>query len=108
MAGEIDFRKMGKSTLFQDLKIASDDKAITWDEWDVEKLQDTHQIRMKKRISEDVNIDFKKFIAGERIDESIRGTDEIQLEYKLHPNNSLKMVVWQDRDFLGFEHKDKF
>ena len=34
--------------------------------------------------------------------------DEVQLEYKLHPNDSLKVTVGQDKDFLGLEHKDKF
>ncbi len=108
LAGEMDLRRIGKGNFFDDIRMTSDDKAITWDGWDTRKAQDVQEVRMKKRLSEDINIDVKKFIAEERIDESIRDADEVRLEYKLHPHDSLKMMVGQDRDFLGFEHKDKF
>lgn len=108
LAGEMDLRRIGKNSFFEDIRITSDDKAIMWDSWDTKKLQDIREVRMKKRLSEDINIDVKKFIAEERIDESIRDTDEVRLEYKLHPHDSLKIMVGQDRDFLGFEHKDRF
>lgn len=108
LAGEMDLAKLGKESLFDDIKLVSDDKAITWDGWGATKAQGVQKITMTKKLSDDINIDFKKFMAEEKIDESIRDNDEVQLEYKLHPHESLKLMVGQDKDFLGFEHKDKF
>lgn len=108
LAGEMDLRNMGKNNLFDYIKIASDERAITWDGLDVTKSQGVQEVRMEKKISEDLNIDFKKFVTDNRVDESIRDSDEVQLEYKLHPNDSLKLMVGQEKDFLGIEHKDKF
>lgn len=108
LAGEMDLRKLGKSSLFADLEIITDDKAITWDEWDAKKERGLNEITMKKRLSEEVNLDFIKYISEESVGESLKNADEVQLEYKLHPNDSLKMVVGQDKDFIGLEHKDRF
>ena len=108
LGGEIDLRKMGKTNLFSDIKIATDDRAITWDGLNITKVQDAQEVRMEKKLSDDINIDFKKFVADGKVDESLRYGDEIQLEYKLHPNDSLKVMVGAEKDFLGFEHKDKF
>ena len=108
IAGEMDLRKMGKNTLFENIKLSSDDRAITWDGWNTKKVQDVQEFNMKKKINDDIDLNFKKFIAEEKVDESMRETDEVQVEYKLHPNNSLRMMVGQKKDFFGFEHKDKF
>lgn len=108
LAGEMDLRKFGKAGLFSNIKIASDDKAITWDNWNTSRAQNVQEVKMTKKLNEDVNLDFKKYIAEEKIDESIRDKDEVGFEYKLHPNDSLKMSVGQDKEFFGFEHKDKF
>lgn len=109
IAGEMDLSKIGKSAIFDNLKLASDDKAITWDEWRSAGTQGSVQeVSMKKRISGDLSVDFKKFVAESKIDESMKDKDEVGLEYKLQPNDSLKMMVGQDSKFLGLEHKDKF
>jgi len=108
LAGELDLSKMGKNNLFEDIRIATDDKAITWDGWDSKNVQGVQEVRMKKKVTDDFGIDFKKFITEDKIDESVRETDEVYLEYKLHPNESLRMMVGQDKNFLGLEHKDKF
>lgn len=108
LAGEMDLRHTGMAALFKDIKIVTDEKAITWDEWDARKLKDVQEVRMKKKLNEEVSIDFKQYIKKDAIDESTRDKDEVQLEYKLHPHDSLKMVVGRDEDFLGLEHKDKF
>jgi len=55
-----------------------------------------------------INIDFKKFLNDERIDEGSRYEDEVKLEYELNSNDSLKMMVGSNNDFFGVEHKDKF
>ena len=108
LAGEMDLRKIGKNSLFEDIKVTTDDKAITWDGWDSKGLGGVQEVRMKKKITDDFDIDFKKFVTEKKIDESMRDTDEVYLEYKLHPNESLKMMMGQDKNFLGLEHKDKF
>ena len=84
------------------------DKAINWDGWDTNKVHNIREVSMKKRISDDIDINFKKFTSEDTIDESLKSKDEVQLEYKLHPNDSLKVMVGQDEEFLGIEHKDKF
>jgi len=63
---------------------------------------------MQKRLNDDLNIDFKKVFADDRVDESLRNTDEVGVEYKLQPNDSLKLSVGAEKDFFGYEHKDKF
>ena len=108
LAGELDLRKIGKGNLFDDIKLVTDDMAITWDEWNATKLQYDEAVTMTKKLNEDFSIDFKKIVQDGKIDESSRDSDNVQLEYKLHPNDSLKMVVGQDSNFLGLEHKDKF
>ena len=108
LEGEIDIRKIGKNAFFDNIKLSSPDNAINWDGWKSARVQDVQEIRMNKRINDDINIDFKKFVADEKVDESIKDNDEVGFEYKLHPKDSLKMVVGKDREFLGLEHKDKF
>jgi hypothetical protein len=108
LKGEIDLSKMGKGNIFGGVLISSDDNAITWDGWNMTKTQDEEEVRMEKRLNDDLNIDFKKVLANDRIDESLRNTDEVGLEYKLHSNDSLKLSVGAEKDFFGFEHKDKF
>jgi hypothetical protein len=108
LEGEMDVRKIGKNSFFDNIKLSSADNAINWDGWKSAKTQDVQEIRMNKRLSDDINVDFKKFVADEKVDESIKDKDEVGFEYKLHPNDSLKMVVGKDREFLGLEHKDKF
>ncbi|MFH0763708.1 MAG: hypothetical protein V1927_01735 [Candidatus Omnitrophota bacterium] len=108
LAGEMDLRKMGRANLFDNIRITTDESAISWDGLAVTKAQGIQEVRMGKRLSDDVNIDFKKFITDEKVDASMKYGDEVQLEYKLQPNDSLKMTVGAEKDFFGFEHKDKF
>lgn len=108
LAGEINLARLGKGNMFDDIKIASDDRAVMWDGWNTSKTQDSESINMKKRLNDNINLDFKKFVADQTVDESIRDKDEVQLEYKLNGKDSLKMMMGQDKDFFGLEHKDKF
>ena len=108
LAGEMDMSKIGKASLFKDVKLTSDDNAITWDSWDVAKRPDTQEISMRKKLNEDFDVGFKKVIADDKIDASQRSSDEVRLDYKLQPNDSLKVTVGQESNFFGFEHKDKF
>lgn len=106
--GEIDLKKAGKGNPFDGVRISSDDNAITWDGWNTTRTQGEEEVRMKKRLNDDFNIDFKKVFADDRVDESLRNTDEFGLEYKLQPNDSLKLSFGAEKDFFGYEHKDKF
>ena len=108
LAGDIDLGKIGKGSLFDKIRLVGDDKAINWDGWDTNKVHNIREVSMKKRINDYIDIDFKKFTSENTIDESFKSKDEVQLEYKLHPNDSLKVMVGQDEEFLGIEHKDKF
>ncbi len=108
IAGDIDLSKIGKSSLFENIGIVGDDKAINWDGWHASKVQNVSEITMKKRINDDLSLKFKKVTSEDTIDESLKYGDEVQLEYKLNPNDSLTMQVGQDNDFMGIEHKNKF
>lgn len=108
LGGEMDLRKIGKNALFSNIKITSDDRAITWDGWNEKKVNDVQEYSMKKKINDDINLNFKTFVTEEKVDASVRDTDKVQVEYKLHSNDSLRMTLSQDSDFFGFEHKDKF
>jgi len=108
LGGEMDLRKIGKASMFDDLRLVTDDRAITWDGWRTTKSLDIQEVSMKKRINEYINLDFKKFVSDEKVDESFWDSDEVHLEYKLDANDSFRMMVGQDKDFFGLEHKDKF
>lgn len=108
LAGEMDLRRLGKNNLFDDIRIVTDDNAITWDSLDTTNLQYAREVRMSKKINEEISLDLKKIVDEGTIGENIRFRDEVQFEYKLHPNDSLKMMVGQGEEFLGIEHKDKF
>jgi hypothetical protein len=112
LAGEFDLRKIGKSNALCDIKLVTDDNAITWDKYEASTSQGVTKTEMKKRIFNDLNLGYKKFAPGNQIDESIRDKDEVALEYKLQTSdgsdNSIKMSVKEDSNFFGLEHKDKF
>ena len=108
LGGEMDLRKLGKPSFFEDIKMASDDRAINWDSLYTRSVQGTQEVRMNKKIYEGINIDFTKFLNDERIDESSRYEDEVKLEYKLNTNESLKMMIGSNNDFFGLEHRDRF
>ena len=108
LSGEMDLRRAGRDNIFDDIKLVTDDGAISWDDWRSTKVQDVHEYSMRKNITDDVGVSFKKFVAEDRIDESLRDRDEVRLEYKLDSNDSLKVMMGQDQDFFGFEHRDKF
>lgn len=108
LGGELDLRKLGKPSLFEGIKMASDDQAINWDSLGTRSVQGAQEVRMNKKIIEGINIDFTKFLNEERIDEGSRYEDEVKLEYKLNSSESLKMMVGSNNDFFGLEHRDRF
>ncbi|MFH1189999.1 MAG: hypothetical protein V1682_04845 [Candidatus Omnitrophota bacterium] len=108
IAGEFDLRRAGRDSMFDDIKLITDDRAITWDEWESSQGKDVQELSMKKNIGGNFGIGIKKFVKEDKIDESSRDSDEYHLDYNLQNNDSLKVMVAQDNDFFGFEHKDKF
>lgn len=108
LSGEMDFSKIGKSAMFSGVRMVTDDTAIMWDRWDVEKTRGVQKINMKKMMNEDINFGFKKFMLDDRVDESLKERDEFEFEYKLHPKDSLKLMFKSDGEFFGLEHKDRF
>jgi len=108
LAGEIDLRKIGKTAILEDIKITTSESAILWDDLDTSTWKGVKELSLTKRVSEEFSFGFKTFIADNVIDESLRDTNEMALEYKLQPNDSLKVMVGQDKNFFGLEHKDKF
>jgi len=108
LAGCMDLARMGKDSLFENLRITSGGDTISWDGYDTTKWQDVREFRMKKNIIGDINIGFKKFVNDEKVDESIRNRDEYELSYNLYPNDSIKMKFSDNQNFFGLEHKDKF
>jgi hypothetical protein len=108
LAGEIDLAKWGRTSMFEDVRLVSSDTAIIWDGWNVARMKGVREETMQKRMTDDVNLGFKKFYAENILDETAREGDEVELEYKLHSKDSLKLSVGQDNTFFGLEHRDKF
>jgi hypothetical protein len=108
LEGEMDLRKIGKAAIFQQLKLVTDDNAIAWDDWQASTSQGVQKIEMKKKISEDINVGFKKFVPDGQVDESMRQKDQVEVEYKLQGADSIKLSVGEDKNFFGLQHKDKF
>ena len=109
LAGDMDLRKLGKDSLFENLKITEGDDALIWDDQDSAKWQGLSEFRMKKKVTGDFNVSFKKYVDDEKVDESMRRRDEYELSYNLHPADSLKLRFTDNKNnFFGLEHKDKF
>lgn len=108
LGGEIDFSKMGKDSMFSNIKLMTDESAMLWDDLASMKGEGYQEVKMTKRMSDEVNLGFKKFVNDNKVDESNRDSDEVELKYKLHPTESLKLMVGENKDFFGLEHKDKF
>lgn len=108
LAGYMDLGRIGKDSLFENLKVADGESAVLWDGYETAKWQDVREFRMKKNIAGDINVGFKKFINDEKVDESMRDRDEYELSYNLHPNDSIKVKFSDNKNFFGLEHKDKF
>ena len=108
LAGELDLRRLGKDNMFDNIKLVTDDTAITWDEWNSTQGADVQELNMKKNLVGRFGFGYKKFVKEDKIDESLRDSDEVHFDYRLQANDSIKVMVGQDKDFFGFEHKDKF
>lgn len=108
LAGELDLRRIGKDHMFDHVTLITDDTAITWDEWSATQGKDGKEIAMRKNFGDQFGFGYTKFESDARIDESQRDSDQIHLNYNLQKNDSIKVMVGQDKDFFGFEHKDKF
>ncbi|MBN2453164.1 MAG: hypothetical protein JXB40_02740 [Candidatus Omnitrophica bacterium] len=108
LAGELDLRLAGKDCMFDHIRLITDDSAIAWDEWSLTSGKDSKEIEMKKNLAGGFGFVYKTFVKEGAIDESLKDTDEIRLDYNFYQNDSLKLMVGQDKDFFGFEHKDKF
>lgn len=108
LAGEINLSRAAKGNAFEHVKIVSDDMALMWDGMKMVRHNDTNEVTMEKKVSEELNFGFKRFETDARIDESLRDTDEFEVEYKLHAHDSLKLKVGEDKDFFGLAYEDKF
>jgi hypothetical protein len=108
LAGDLDMRKMGRESMFKSIKVSSDENAITWDAWEVKNSNGLQEMRMNKKLSDEFSLDFNRYVQDKEIDESGRHMDKVGLGYKLNDTQSLKVVMGQESDFFGLEHKDKF
>jgi len=108
LAGDMDLKRIGKDSLFENLKITDGENTVLWDGYDTAKWQDVREFRMKKKITEGIDIGFKQFVNDDKVDESLKERDVYELSYKLHPNDSLKVKFSDNKNFFGVEHKDKF
>ena len=108
IAGCMDLARIGKDSLFENLKIVQGENTVLWDGYDTARWQDVREFKMKKKIMESFDVGFKQFKNDEMVDESSRNSDEYELSYNLHPNDSLKVKYSDGKNFFGLEHKDKF
>ncbi len=108
LAGEIDLTKAGKGNVFEDIKMVSSNTAIMWDSLHTKEIGATKEVKVEKVLNDDLRLGFKSLLAETTVDESLREGNEMELKYKLHSQDSLKVKVSQDNDFFGFEYEDKF
>lgn len=108
LGGEMDLRRVGKESIFENIKVLNGENTMAWDGWETAKWQDVREFRMTKNVLGGFNVGFKKYVNDDRVDESIRERDQFELGYNLHPNDSIKMKFAPDSNFFGLEHKDKF
>jgi len=108
LGGEIDLRRIGKESIFENLKVLNGENTMAWDGWETAKWQDVREFRMTKNIAGGFNVGFKKYVNDDSVDESLRERDQFEVGYNLHPNDSIKMKFTPNSNFFGLEHKDKF
>jgi hypothetical protein len=107
MSGEINLKEIGKKNVMEDIIIETDQKVVIWEGWEVLKPDDSHMVSATKKVSDDINLNFKTFMEPETLDDSEK-TSEVELEYKLKTSDSLKMKFKDQEEFFGVERKIKF
>jgi len=108
LTGDIDLGKLGKRNVFEDIVVKTDDQIIVWDGWDITKEATDDKVSLRKRINEELEVGFKAPLnEGYALDKE-DGEGEVELRYKIQGNESLKMQIKEDEEFLGVEHKVKF
>ncbi len=108
LGGEIDLRRIGKESIFENVKVLNGENTMAWDGWETAKWQDVREFRMTKNVAGGFNVGFKKYVNDDRVDESLRERDQVEFGYNLHPNDSIKLKIGDNSNFFGLEHKDKF
>jgi hypothetical protein len=108
LSGEIDSRRIGRDSFFRDVNVVTEDGAMSWDSWEATAGRGATELKMSKSLTSDIGVAYRKYRKDDRIDESVRGSDQVRLEYKLGPNESLGLMLGKDNDYLGFEHRDRF
>jgi len=106
--GEIDLRKFGKRNLFENIVIKTDDQSIVWEGWDITKESAGDEVNLKKKISEDWEVGFTAPLESDDTSWEKDEESEVELRYKIRDNESLKMQIKEEEEFLGVEHKIKF
>ncbi|MDO8535975.1 MAG: hypothetical protein Q7S30_03080 [Candidatus Omnitrophota bacterium] len=108
LGGEMDLRRIGKDSVFENIKVLNGENTMAWDGWETAKWQDVREFRMTKNVAGGFNVGFKKFVNDDKVDESLRERDQFEFGYNLHPNDSIKLKFGDNSSFFGVEHKDKF
>lgn len=103
--GEIDLRKLGRRNIFEDLKIETDQHTIVWEGWDISK--DSTEVRLKRQVSEDFDVNFKTYMYNEKTDGEQK-ENELGIDYKIRKDDSLNVRMKEGGAFVGVEHKIKF
>lgn len=105
--GEVDMNRVKEKNFYDDLTISTDQKVIILEGWEIQRPEAGSSIKGSKNINEDVTINFKAYMNEETWMDDNR-EDELELEYKLKEDNSLKMKLKKDESFFGAEHKISF
>jgi hypothetical protein len=108
LGGEIDLRRIGKDSIFENLKVLNGENTMAWDGWETAKWQDVREFRMTKNVMGGFNVGFKKYVNDDNVGESLRERDQFEVGYNLHPNDSITLKFKDNSNFFGLEHRDKF
>jgi hypothetical protein len=110
VSGEIDFRKLGKRNVFEDIVVKSDDQTIVWEGWDITKGATDDELTLNKRINEELEVGIKASLdAKDKLSgDQASNTGEVEFKYRIRDNESLKLQLKDEEEFFGIEHKVRF
>ncbi len=109
--GFADLKGFRDKNLFKNIEIVSRDKAIVWNGWDITKGEASSELSLHKNIGEDFSVGFKTFtINDDPIDSPALTSEngELELEYRLKNDKSLKLRLLGDEELFCIEHKIEF
>lgn len=108
LEGDMDLRRFGKSRVFENVRIKSDEKMIVWDGWDITKGKDEPKLSLGRDVGDSFHIDFNTFLEKDLDLAEEKPQGEVEFGYKVTDEGTFKVKLKGEERFLGVEHKKRF